>query len=144
MMPPSAWSLLTPRVESRPSRTTAPRAPHGHSAAVRRAAAAPDAPVTIRRALPEDAAVVAHLSALDSVRPLHGDVLIAETEHGPMAALEVDTGRAAADPFSPSAGAVGLLRLRAQQLRDVGATARHPRAARLAHPLRGRAARALR
>jgi hypothetical protein len=90
-------------------------------------------PVTIRRARPEDTAVLAHLAALDSARPLHGDVLLAETEHGPIAALELDDGRATADPFSPSDAAVALLRLRARQLHEA-VPARRRRT--LAHPLR--------
>lgn len=81
--------------------------------------------LTIRRAVAGDTAVLSDLAGLDSARPLHGEVLVAESESGPVAALEVETGRAIADPFRHSDPAVGMLRLRADQLR-----ARPPRARR--------------
>ncbi len=81
--------------------------------------------LTIRSAGPNDTAVLSELAGLDSARSLHGDVLLAESENGPVAALEVETGRAVADPFRHSDPAVGLLRLRADQMR-----ARAPRARR--------------
>lgn len=79
--------------------------------------------LTIRRAVTDDTAVLSDLAGLDSARPLRGDVLVAESESGPVAALEIESGRAIADPFRPSDPAVGMLRLRADQLR-----ARAPRA----------------
>ena len=79
--------------------------------------------LTIRSASPDDTGVLADLAGLDSAAPLHGDVLLAEGDGRPVAALELASGRAVADPFRYSDQAVGLLRLRADQLR-----ARAPRA----------------
>ncbi|HEX8087133.1 MAG TPA: hypothetical protein VF529_22835 [Solirubrobacteraceae bacterium] len=67
-------------------------------------------PVTLRPARSEDARTLSDLAQLDSSRPLSGEVLIAETETGPLAAIELATGRAIADPFRRSAESVGLLR----------------------------------
>ena len=73
--------------------------------------------MTIRLARPDDAHRLADLAALDSARPLQGaDVLVAEEEGAPIAALDLATRRAIADPMVRSASAVALLRLRAQQL----------------------------
>ena len=73
--------------------------------------------LTIRRATSDDHEVLSDLAGLDSSRPLHGDVLVAESENGPVAALEVESGRAVADPFRHTDPAVGMLRLHADQLR---------------------------
>ena len=73
--------------------------------------------VTIRRARREDGTLLDTLAELDSAPSLHGDALIAEQGHTPVAAIELETGRAVADPFRPSAPVVELLRLRAAQLR---------------------------
>ncbi|HEX2125039.1 MAG TPA: hypothetical protein VHF45_00595 [Thermoleophilaceae bacterium] len=59
---------------------------------------------------------VERLSRLDSVKPLTGLVLVAAAEGGPIAALSVDDGRVAADPFLPTVDAVAVLRVRAAQL----------------------------
>ena len=74
--------------------------------------------LTIRRASPDDRDVLADLAGLDSARPLHGDVLLAEGEAGAVAAIEVGSGRAVADPFRRSEPALGLLRVRAAQLQS--------------------------
>jgi hypothetical protein len=79
--------------------------------------------LTIRRAGESDSSALSDLAGLDSARPLRGDVLVAEAENGAVAALEVDSGRAVADPFRHSEPAVDMLRMRADQLR-----ARAPRA----------------
>ena len=76
-----------------------------------------DNDIAIRRARPEDARAVRELSELDSARPLAGDVLLAEVGGRPVAAVDVATGKAVADPFVPSEPAVSLLRTRAHQLR---------------------------
>jgi hypothetical protein len=73
--------------------------------------------MTIRRAQPHDSARLADLAALDSARPLTGTALVGEVEGEPVAALELDSGRAVADPFRPTRWVVDLLRLRAAQLR---------------------------
>ncbi len=67
-------------------------------------------PLTLRPASGGDARILSELAQLDSARPLHGDVLLAETETGPLAALELATGRTVADPFRRTAESVGLLR----------------------------------
>ena len=134
MLPPSAWSLAGRPYELA---RTAPRHP------------LPDAPIhgpttdqevtmTIRRARPDDAHRLADLAQLDSARPLRGDeILVAEADGVPVAALEVFTGRSVADPMVPSAGAVDLLRVRAEQLRaadrPVRARRRRPFAALAGH-----------
>jgi hypothetical protein len=77
--------------------------------------------ITVRQAHPGEPAVEM-LTQLDSVKPLTGLVLIAEAEGRPVAAVSIDDGRTAADPFLPSADAVAVLRMRAAQLQP-GVTA---------------------
>jgi len=57
------------------------------------------ASLLLRPATTADAAVLADLAALDGARPLTGDVLLAEVDGRPAAALELATGRTVADPF---------------------------------------------
>ncbi len=73
--------------------------------------------LTIRPATASDAGALADLARLDSARPLDGDVLLAEAAGRAVAAVALDSGRAVADPFHPSAEAVAVLRVRAGQLR---------------------------
>ena len=73
--------------------------------------------ITIRPAGPVDAPAVARLAALDSAKAPTGDLLLAEADGRPVAALSVTTGAAVADPFLSSAEAVAVLRMRAGQLR---------------------------
>jgi hypothetical protein len=90
--------------------------------------------VTIRPAYPDDATVLERLAALDSRRALRGPVLLAERDGRPVAALALDDGRIAADPFAPTADLVALLRVHAAEsarpagrrelLRRVGTNAR--------------------
>jgi hypothetical protein len=75
------------------------------------------ATLTVRWATPADAAVLADLAALDSAAPLHGDVLVAEAAGATVAALSAADGRAVADPFTPTADVVDVLRVRALGLR---------------------------
>jgi hypothetical protein len=77
--------------------------------------------LTVRQARPAEPAVEL-LAQLDSVKPLTGLVLVAEAEGTPFAAISVDDGRTAADPFLPTADAVAVLRMRAAQLQP-GVTA---------------------
>jgi hypothetical protein len=105
--------------------------------------------LVIRPAYPDDHAPLARLAALDSRRPLPtaGPVLVAERDGQILAAYAPADGRAIADPFSPTADLVALLRLHATAapaatasrdargardiLRRVGANARrHPALAR--------------
>ncbi|MGZ4277972.1 MAG: hypothetical protein ACXVVU_15065 [Solirubrobacteraceae bacterium] len=76
----------------------------------------PASTIVIRRAVAGDIGGLARLAALDSARPLNGDVLIAESDGRPRAALSLHDGRAIADPFLPTAGDVALLRTRATLL----------------------------
>jgi len=73
--------------------------------------------ITIRPARDVDAWAITRLAALDSAKPLTGDLLLAEADGIPVAAVEILTGDAVADPFIASAEAVTVLRVRAAQLR---------------------------
>jgi hypothetical protein len=67
-------------------------------------------PLVLRPATSADSHDLERLAALDSARPLSGDVLVAAAGGELRAALSVDSGRAVADPFWPSAELVDLLR----------------------------------
>ena len=97
--------------------------------------------VVIRPAYPDDASTLERLARLDSRRPLDGPVLVAERDGRVLAALATTDGKTIADPFSPTADLVALLRLHAADtarslgrrdiLRRVGVNARrHPALAR--------------
>jgi hypothetical protein len=73
--------------------------------------------MTIRTAEAADQPSLRDLASLDSARPLSGTALVAEVDGAPIAALEMKSGRAVADPFRPTARVLELLRLRAAQLR---------------------------
>jgi hypothetical protein len=75
------------------------------------------AAVSIRRAGPHDAPALCRLAALDSALPLSGEILLAEVEGEPRAALSLTDGCAIADPFRPTAELVALLAMRRDQLR---------------------------
>jgi hypothetical protein len=66
--------------------------------------------LVVRRATAADAAALADLAALDSSRPLAGDVVLAEADGAVVAAVSGD-GRAVADPFVATADVVAMLRL---------------------------------
>jgi hypothetical protein len=66
--------------------------------------------LVLRPATPVDAEDLRRLAALDSAEPLAGDVLVAYAAGDLRAAVDVDSGRAVADPFYPSAELVELLR----------------------------------
>ena len=83
------------------------------------------APLVLRPATSHDAADLERLAALDSAEPLTGKVLVAHAGGELRAALSVDSGRAVADPFYPSADLVDLLRTAARDDRR-----RHHRRAR--------------
>ena len=86
----------------------------------------PASTIVIRRAVTGDIAGLARLAALDSARPLAGEILVAEHDGAARAALSLHDGRAIADPFLPTAGDVALLRTRADLL-HAGEPARSPR-----------------
>jgi hypothetical protein len=67
-------------------------------------------PLVLRPATSADAAALERLAALDSARPLTGEVMLASAGGDVRAALSLQTGRAVADPFYPSAELVALLR----------------------------------
>jgi len=73
--------------------------------------------LAIRRAEPRDAAAVHRLAVLDEEAPLRGDVLLALADGRPVAAISLEDGRVAADPFAPTADAVELLQLRSRPRR---------------------------
>ena len=66
-------------------------------------------PITIRLSTPADAADIRELAELDGGHPPHGDVLLAEVDGRPWAAIGMD-GAVVADPFKPTAEVVRLLR----------------------------------
>jgi hypothetical protein len=74
--------------------------------------------LTIRPAHEADTRSLSALAQLDSAQPLVGDVLVAERENSPLAAIDVISGRLVADPFRRTAADVDLLRARAAQLRS--------------------------
>jgi len=84
--------------------------------------ASPD--VTIRYARPDDAPALLDLADLDSSRPPHGIVLVAEVGGQIWAAHSLDDGHAIADPFRPTGELAFLVAERARQL---SSAARAPR-----------------
>jgi hypothetical protein len=77
-----------------------------------------EATVVIRVATAADRDDLRRLAALDSARPLHGTVLVAESDGQIRAAYAVADGRAIGDPFRRTAGLVELLKARAALLQD--------------------------
>jgi hypothetical protein len=71
-----------------------------------------EAALTIRPARRTDTGALLSLAALDSARPLTGDGLVAEVDGRIVAAVSLRDGRSIADPFTPTAGAVEMLRMR--------------------------------
>ena len=67
-------------------------------------------PLLLRTATAVDSAALDRLAALDSARPLTGEVMVASAGGDVRAALSLETGRVVADPFYPSAELVELLR----------------------------------
>ena len=65
--------------------------------------------LVLRHATSADAADLERLAALDSARPLEGEVLLAYAGGELRAALSVQSGRSVSDPFWPSADLVQLL-----------------------------------
>jgi hypothetical protein len=87
-------------------------------------------PLVLRPATTADAAALDRLAALDSARPLTGEVMLAHAGGDVRAALSLETGRAVADPFYPSLELVKLLRAAASG----GRSRRGRRAARVPRP----------
>lgn len=76
--------------------------------------------LTIRRASQDDMVALHRLAVLDSASPPTGDMLLAEVDGEVWAALDLEDGRAIADPFRPSGELVGLLRFRAARTSEGG------------------------
>src|SRR5919199_431549 len=70
--------------------------------------------LTIRVARPADGWALDRLAS--AARPA-GDVLLAETDGRPVAALSLADGGSVADPFLPTVQTLAVLRVRAAQLR---------------------------
>lgn len=74
--------------------------------------------IALRLAQQDEGDAVVRLAALDGVKPLEGPVLLALADGEPVAALSLDDGRVAADPFHSTAEAVELLQVRAHRRSD--------------------------
>jgi hypothetical protein len=74
--------------------------------------------LTLRPAREVDHGALDRLAQLDSQRPLTGDVLLAEADGRPVAALSVSEHRVTADPFVDTSNVVPLLRARAHQVQQ--------------------------
>jgi hypothetical protein len=72
--------------------------------------------VSVRLATHEDEELANLLAQLDSAAPLRGPKLLAFVDGWPAAALSLEDGRVVANPFTPTAHPVAMLRLRASQL----------------------------
>jgi hypothetical protein len=68
------------------------------------------ASLVLRPASSADSADLERLAALDSARPLTGEVMLAYADGGVRAALSLESGRSIADPFYPSLELLPLLR----------------------------------
>jgi hypothetical protein len=72
--------------------------------------------LTIRHALPTDAAALENLAALDSSRPLRSPVLVGEVGGELWAAVSTENFAVISDPFRPSGELAFVLLERARQL----------------------------
>ena len=88
------------------------------------------ASLVLRPATSADAADLERLAALDSSRPLAGEVMLAHVDGDVRAALSLETGRVVADPFYPSLELVPLLRAAAGDTKPRRAWRRATRAIR--------------
>jgi hypothetical protein len=75
-------------------------------------------PVVIRKAGTADRAALTRLAQRDSSSVPGGTLLLAEQDGALLAAVEIESDRAIADPFERTAEHVDLLRARAAQLRE--------------------------
>jgi hypothetical protein len=88
-------------------------------------------PVTVRLAIAADGPQLQLLAELDSARVPAAPLLIGERGGHLIAALSLSEGAVVANPFTPTADVVALLRLRARQLHggSAGGAVRHRLAA---------------
>jgi len=80
------------------------------------AATTTDAAITIRPAREEDTGALRRLAQLDASRLPAGDVLIAEVDGVPRAAMRILDRTYVADPFYPTRELISLLDVRARRL----------------------------
>jgi hypothetical protein len=83
--------------------------------------------LVVRRGRPADAAELAVLAELDSARPLTGERIVAQVDGRIVAAVSLHDGRAVADPFTPTADVVEILRMHTAGGRSAKARPRLPR-----------------
>jgi hypothetical protein len=72
--------------------------------------------IALRLAAADEAGELATLAALDSARPLRGEVLVAIVDGELVAAISLDDGRVVANPLTRTGEAQALLGTRAAQL----------------------------
>jgi hypothetical protein len=82
----------------------------------------PSRTVTLRSATPADRPAVIRVARLDSQTPPVGACLFAELDGVVVAALDLETGRAVADPFVATADVVELLRRRERLMHNARRT----------------------
>src|SRR5262245_41740258 len=82
----------------------------------------------IRLATPGDATALRWLAALGGMQGLSGHALLAEDDGVPSAALSLETGAEAADPYQPGDEALRALRARRARLLAPVWRGRKPRA----------------
>jgi len=80
--------------------------------------------LVIRVARDEDQFALRRLATMDGQRVLTGQVLLAQIDDVPVAALSLEDERAVADPFEHTANIVDLLRVRAELMHATGASPR--------------------
>jgi hypothetical protein len=121
------WPHRTLQSPVLPPRRAAPRPPRP----ARRGLRARVHDVSIRLATVGDADALARLADLDSTPPLDGAAVVAERDGELIAAVALDDGRTAADPFAPTHDILELLALRAEQVATALRAASSPRRARV-------------
>ena len=77
--------------------------------------------ITIRQATSADAFALRRLAALDDAPALRGAVLMAEQAGDVRAALSLESGRAIANPFAPTAELVEMLRVQSRYIETLAA-----------------------
>jgi hypothetical protein len=77
--------------------------------------------ITIRQATSADAFALRRLAALDDARALRGQILLAEHGGEIRAALSLESDRAIANPFAPTAKLIDMLRVHGAYAQSVAA-----------------------
>jgi hypothetical protein len=77
--------------------------------------------ITIRQATSDDAFALRRLAALDDARALRGEVLLAEHAGEIRAALSLESDRAIANPFAPTAELIDMLRVHGAYAQSIAA-----------------------